>query len=149
MTPERRERMPRTILLGGAVVLAAWSIAILPRELRGRPSTPFDRTDPSLAAAFQFLSAARSAVPEGASATVVAEPRDAARETSLYEAAVALLGSEGRRVLPAAQWGAFTPGHELEAEYVLVIGPPPPAPPGVLVAAVPGGTVYRRTRPPA
>ena len=144
-----RRRLARTILVSGALVLVVWAFALVPRDFRGLPSTPFDRSDSSLAAAFRFLSAARPAVPVGASATVVAEPRDAARETSLYGAAVALL--DARRVLPAAQWGAFTPNHELEAEYVLVYGAPPAVAPGDLVTAVPGGAVYRRarSRPPA
>jgi hypothetical protein len=142
-----RDRLPGAILLGGAAILAAWGIALLPRQLPTPPATPFDRSDPALAASFRFLSAARGLLPAGATATVIAEPRDAGQETSLYGAAVALL--DGRTVLPAAQWGAFTPQHESQAEYVLVRGPLPSAPPGELVAAVEGGAVYRRKRPGA
>jgi hypothetical protein len=136
--------LPATILVAGAAALAVWSAAAVPRELRP-PATPFDRSDPRLAAAFRFLTDARALVPAGAAATVIAEPRDAGRETSLYGAAVAVL--DGRRVLPAAQWGAFEPQHEAEAEYVLVEGPPPASPPGALLGSVPGGGVYRRKRP--
>lgn len=140
-----RRRLPGTLLLAGAAVLAAWALAILPRDIRGFPATPFDRTDPALAPVFRCLTAARASVPREASVTVIAEPRDAARETSLYGAAVALL--DGRRVLPAAQWGAFTPGHELEADYVVVCGARPASPPGPLVAELPAGFLFRRNRP--
>jgi len=142
----KRRALPGAILLTGAAVLAGWSVASVPRDLRGLPATPFDRADPSLGNAFRFLSAAASAVPPGASATIVTEPRDATRESSLYGAAVALLGE--RRVLPAAQWNAFTPSNELEAEYVLVYGPRPASPPGPLIAAPPGGFVFRRSPRP-
>lgn len=138
-------RLPGAIFLAGAVILAASAIAILPWGARGLPATPFERTDPVLADAFRLLTAARATVPRGASVTVVGEPRDAVRETSLYGAAVALL--DDRRVLPAAQWGAFTPGHELEAEYVVVSGAKPATAPGTPVAELPGGFVFRRNRP--
>lgn len=137
-------RLPGTILIAGAAALALWSAAAVPLDLRRLPDTPFDRSDPNLASAFRFLSDARALVPRGAAATVVAEPRDAQRETSLYGTAVALL--DGVRVLPAAQWGVFEPQHEAEAEYVLVRGPAPASPPGALVGTVSGGAVYRRTR---
>lgn len=142
---DSRSRLSAAILLSGAALFSVWAVAVLPRDFHGLPATPFDRSDIPLAAAFRFLSAARETVPAGASATVIASPRDAVRETSLYGTAVAVL--DGRRVLPAAQWDEFTPRHELEAEYVIVYGARPAAAPGSLVAAVPGGTVYKRSRP--
>jgi hypothetical protein len=135
------------VLLAGAVLMALWAFAIVPRGPRPTPSTPFDRSNRPLADAFRFLSAARPLLPAGASVAVIAEPRDAGRETSLYGAAVGALPAQ--HVLPAAQWGAFTPNHELEAEYEIVYGPAPTpaAAPGVLVASIPGGSIYRRARP--
>lgn len=134
------------ILLAGSAVLAVWSVARLPplRDLGRAPATPFDRTEARGLAVptFLFLSRAAAVVPLGATATVVAQPRDPVAETALHPAGVALL--PGRRVFPAAQWNAFSPEYELQAEYVLVLGPPPPVPPGRLVLAGPGGTVWRR-----
>lgn len=137
-------RAPAAILLAGAVVLAGWALALVPRDFTRTPVTPFDRSDPRLAESFRFLSAAREALPPDAAVTVVAEPRDPVRETALYDAAVALLPP--RRTLPAAEWDSFTPRYELEAEYVLVFGPRPAAPPGTLLADLPGGFAYRRPR---
>jgi len=136
-----------SVLLAGAVLLALWAFAIVPRWPRPTPSTPFDRSNLPLADAFRLLSAARPLLPAGASVAVIAEPRDAVRETSLYGTAVGALPAQ--RVLPAAQWGVFTPRHELEAEYEIVYGPAPApaAAPGALVVSLPGGALYRRARP--
>jgi hypothetical protein len=142
-SPTPREAV---VLLGGSAVLALWALTRLPSppELFRPPATPFDRTQGHAASvpAFQFLSEAAKAVPRGATAAILAEPRDAARETTLHEEAVALL--PGRRVLPAAQWSFFTPEYEAQAEYLLVLGPPPAAPPGKLLLAGSGGTVWKR-----
>ncbi|MFN2634941.1 MAG: hypothetical protein ABR610_16140 [Thermoanaerobaculia bacterium] len=143
-------RSPESVvLLLGAGALAAWSFARLPepREMFRPAITPFDRTDSRTTAgpAFHFLSSAAPAVPAGAAAVAVTEPRDAARESALHGAAVALL--PGRRVLPGAQWNAFTPDYEAQAEYVLVLGPPPAVSPGTRLFEGAGGSVWKRRRP--
>lgn len=135
------------VLLGGSALLVLWAFARLPppRELFRPPATPFDHTVGREMArpAFLFLSDAARAVPKGATAAILAEPRDAVRETTLHAMAVALL--PGRRVLPAAQWSFFTPEYEAQADYLLVLGPPPPVPPGKLLLAGSGGTVWKRS----
>ncbi|MDQ2871192.1 MAG: hypothetical protein M3S32_10635 [Acidobacteriota bacterium] len=137
------------MLLAGAGVLAVWSFARLPspRDIFRPADTPFDRTDSRTTAgpAFHFLTSAARVVPAGVTAVAVTEPRDADREGALHGAAVALL--PGRRLLPGAQWGAFTPEYEAQAEYVLVLGPPPAASPGTLLFQGAGGSVWKRRRP--
>jgi hypothetical protein len=139
-------RWENAVLLAGAALWAGLSVSRLPPpgEILRLPATPVDRTRSAGAAVpvFLFFTHAAPAVPRGATATVVAEPRDAAMETVLHGAAVALL--PGRRVFPGAQWDVFTPGYESQGQYVLVFGPPPAAHPGRLVLVVPGGTVWRR-----
>jgi hypothetical protein len=136
------------ILLAGAALWTGLSISRLPPpgEIFRLPATPVDRTRSAGGAVpvYLFLTHAAAAVPRGATATVVAEPRNAAMESVLHSAAVALL--PGRRVFPAAQWDAFTPGYEAQAQYVLVFGATPATPPGELVLAVSGGSgsVWRR-----
>lgn len=141
-----RFRPENAILLAGAALWTGLSVARLPppTEILRLPATPVDRTRSARDAVpvFLFLQHAAPAVPRGATATVVAEPRDAVVETSLHGAGVALL--PGRRVFPGAQWDVFTPGYESQADYVLVFGPTPAAPPGRLLLVVPGGTVWRR-----
>lgn len=137
---------PAAVLLAGSAILAGWGLALVPKDLSSAPETPFDRSDPALAGSFRLMAAAARSLPPDASVTVIAEPRDAVRETALYDCAVALF--PGRRVLPAAQWDSFTPRHELEADYVLVAGPMSPGgAPGPLVAEVPGGRLFHRRRP--
>ncbi|MEP6768190.1 MAG: hypothetical protein ABJC61_05940 [Acidobacteriota bacterium] len=143
----RARPAPETlILLLGAGAVAVWSFARLPppRDLFQPASTPFDRTDSKMTAgaAFHFLSKAAPAVPPGAVAVAVTEPRNAAREGALHGAAVALL--PGRRVLPGAQWDVFTPEYEAQAEYVLVLGPAPASSPGTLLFEGAGGSVWKR-----
>jgi hypothetical protein len=142
----------RTILLAGAAVLLGIAAAQLPvpGELFRRPSTPYDRTDTREAApVFLLLSRAARFVPSGAAATVRAQPRNAERETMLHFFGVALL--PGRRVLPSAAWDQFTPEYEAQAEYIVMVGPPPP--PGsaeaeglALLHSDPAGTVWKRKR---
>ncbi len=145
----RARPAPETvILLLGAGALAVWSLARLPPlpEIFRPASTPFERThSKATAGAFHFLSNAAPAVPAGAVAVAVTEPRDAAREGALHGAAVALL--PGRRVLPGAQWNLFTPEYEAQAEYVLILGPPPAASPGTLLFEGAGGSVWKRRQP--
>ena len=144
----QRPRPESAVLILGAAVLGIWSVARLPppQELF-RVSTPFDRTDSraTAAPAFRFLSRAAILVPAGASAVILTEPRDAALESSLHRAAVALL--PGRRVLPGAEWGVFAPEYEAQADYVLVLGPAPAVPAGALLFEGAGGSVWMRRRP--
>lgn len=141
-----RYRLENSILLAGAALWAGLSISRLPPpgEMLRLPATPVDRTRYAGTSVpiYLFLTRSAPAVPRGATATVVAEPRNAVVESLLHPAAVALLPA--RRVFPAAQWDVFTPAYEAQGEYVLVFGPPPAAPPGHLVLEVPGGTVWKR-----
>ena len=134
------------ILLVGAIFMAVLSVRKLPgfRDLLHFPASPFDRCDPVAAPAFIFLQTAASQVPPGESATVMTEPRDAARESSLFGICVALL--PGRRLLPAAQWSVFTPELSEDAHYLIVFGPQPAAQPGTLVHGDSRGTVWKRER---
>lgn len=141
-----RVDLPFAILLGGSGALAVWAAVRLPppRDLASVPATPYEhsRLGPAVIPVFQLLSRATAAIPAGASVVLVAEPRDAVRETALHNYAVALLAD--RRVLPSAAWDAFTPQYEAEAEYVIVLGPTPARAPGALVGTFEGGTVWRR-----
>ncbi|HEY6051652.1 MAG TPA: hypothetical protein VIZ58_10410 [Thermoanaerobaculia bacterium] len=145
-------RAGNAILLAGAAVLLGIGAARLPvpRELLRRPATPFDRSDAPAAPAFRLLSRAAGVVPAGAVAAVRAQPRNAADETMLHFLGVALL--PGRRVLPAAAWSQFTPEYEAQAEYIVVVGPAPPAGYGAaerlrLLDSDPSGTVWKRASP--
>ena len=146
-------RASRAILLAGAAALLGIGTARLPapREIVRRPATPFDRSDSRQAApACLLLSHAAAVVPAGAVAAVRAEPRNAVEETMLHFLGVALL--PGRRVLPAAAWSQFTPEYDAQAEYIVVVGAPPPANYGGaerlrLVYSDPAGTVWKRASP--
>jgi hypothetical protein len=144
MTGER-ERISRGILFAGSAAFAVLAVIRLPvpREMFRPPRTPFDRTESSATAPeYLFLTHAAAVVPRGAVVTVRSEPRDPTRETVLHFKAVALL--PGRRVLPAAAWNVYTPEYDAQADYVLVFGPPPPAPPGRPILSDPNGTVWKR-----
>ena len=135
------------ILLGGAALLTALAIARLPPlpDLVHAPSTPFDRSAmPASAVSYRLFQAAAVVVPAGASVVALSQPRDAIRETALHREAVALL--PGRKVVPAALWGAPT-GRESEADFAIVAGGIPSPPPGRLLLEMPGGGVWRRVRP--
>jgi hypothetical protein len=134
------------LLLGGAALLTALAIARLPppADLLRAPSTPFDRSDPELAADYRLLQAAAAVIPPGASVAPLSQPRNPVRETELHRQAVALL--PGRKVIPAALWDVPT-GREAEADFLIVAGPRPSPPPGTLLAETPGGSVWRRVRP--
>jgi hypothetical protein len=141
-----RERVSRGILLAGSAAFAVLAVVRLPgpRELFRPPRTPFDRTESSSTAPeFLFLTHAGAVVPRGAVVTVRSEPRDPTHETVLHFKAVALL--PGRRVLPAAAWDVYTPEYDAQANYVLVFGPRPAAPPGLPLMTDPNGTVWKRT----
>ena len=135
------------LLLCGAALLTALAIARLPRfpDLLHPPSTPFDRSAmPASAVSYRLFQAAAAVVPAGASVAVLAQPRDAMRETALHREAVALL--PGRKVVPAALWGAPT-GRESEADFLIVAGGIPSPSPGTLLLGMPRGSVWRRVRP--
>ncbi len=144
-----RGSAPIGLLLAGAAALAAWSVARLPppAEILRAPETPYEHSDVRYTAGptFLFLTRVGPFVPRGATVTIYEEPRDPGRDGNLFEAGVALL--PGRRVLPAAQWGAFTPEDEAAAEYVVIQGTGPAVPPGRLVGALEKGTIWRRHRP--
>ena len=131
--------------LAGATVLFAATAAILPppRALLRAPSTPFDRSLARyLAPAFSLIAEARRVVPEGARVTVTSEPLDSALDNTTHRLGVALL--PGRAVFPAALFGTPSPEAASQAEYVVIVGLPPAAPPGELLLARPEGTVWRR-----
>jgi len=134
-------------LLASAALLTALAIARLPAfpDLLKAPSTPFDRSAmPASAVSYRLFQAAAAVVPAGASVAVLAQPRDAMRETALHREAVALL--PGRKVVPAALWGVPT-GRELEADFLIMAGEIPSPPPGKLLLEMPRGSVWRRVRP--
>lgn len=135
------------LLLGGAAALTVLSIAELPppAEILRAPSTPFDRTAAVAAATdFRLLWKAAAVIPQGATVSPLSQPRSVARETALAREAVALL--PGCRVLPAAIWDMPT-RLEDQAQFLIVVGPRPSLPLGVLVLEVPEGTVWRRQGP--
>jgi hypothetical protein len=134
------------LLLGGAAILTALALARLPRspDLFRAPSTPFDRSSPDAAALYRLFQAAAAVIPSGATVAPLSQPRHPVRETELHREAVALL--PGRKVIPAALWDQPT-GREAQADYLIVAGPRPSPPPGMLLAETPRGSVWRRVRP--
>jgi len=149
-TPEMKPRSDTIqffFLLAGAALLTTLAIVKLPPfpELIHAPSTPFDRSAmPASAVSYRIFQAAAAVVPAGASVAVLAQPRDAMRETALHREAVALL--PGRKVVPAALWGLPT-GRESQADFLIVAGEIPSPSPGKLLLEMPRGTVWRRVRP--
>ena len=142
----RPETSQLILFLGGAAALTALSLTQLPPlpDLLHAPSTLFDHSPPPAAAAqYRLFMEAAAAIPPGASVAAICEPRDAARETSLHREAFALL--PGRKVLAAAVWD--TPTHaEDQADFLIVVGKKPAAPPGRLALETPAGSVWRRGR---
>ncbi len=143
-----RSDLPQLLLLlGGASALTALSISRLPSlpDILRPPSTPYDRSQTAAAAAHHRLfweAAAR--IPRGFSVAPIAEPRDPAQETTLHREAVGLL--PGRKILPGAVWNQ--PTHlEGQADFLIVFGPSPSPPPGILVFETEKGSVWRRVRP--
>ena len=144
-----RERVRLGAPLLGAAILTAFAVATIPfsaSPLR-RPRTPFDRSAASsVAPMFALLTAARSTVPEGAVVVARTEPPNAVEETYFHRFALALL--PGRRVLPSAIYGVFTPASSWSsARYLLIVGPRPAAPPGALLLETPEGSVWLRSAP--
>ncbi len=142
----RPETSQLILFLGGAATLTALAVARLPplHDLLHAPSTPFDHSPPPAAAAqYRLFTEAAAGIPPGASVAAICEPRDAARETSFHREAFALL--PGRRVLAAAVWDAPTHAED-QADFLIVVGKKPAAPPGLFVLETPAGSVWRRGR---
>jgi hypothetical protein len=134
--------------LAGAAALAVVTAATLPppRALFRAPATPFDRSRARyLAPAFSLIAEARRVLPENARVTVTSEPPDPSLDNMTHRLGVALL--PGRSVYPAALFGKPSPEESARAEYVVVVGTAPQAPPGDLLLARPEGTVWRRRAP--
>ena len=133
----------------GAAILAAVTLATLPwqESLFRRPRTLFDRSaSKAVAPGYALVAAAEGIVPRGASVVVRTEPRDAFAETYYHRFADALL--PGRRALPASiDLHPVPPSYSAEAEYVLIVGARPSAPPGRLLLETPDGTIWRAGPP--
>lgn len=131
--------------LAGATVLIAATAAHLPPAgaLLHAPATPLDRSlSGNLAPAFVLITEARRIVPEGAGVTVTSEPSDPSLDNMTHRLGVALL--PGRSVYAAALFGLPTPEVASRAEYVIVVGAAPAAPPGELLLERSEGTIWRR-----
>lgn len=142
--PRPRADIPTVLTLLGAALLAAVAWRGLPYGAGlAAPPTPFTRASTSfLAPAYTLLLAAGPVVPAGASAVVLAEPRDAGLESHLFRVGLALL--PGRDVRPAAVLDTFTPSAAWDAaEYRIVVGKRPSPAEGTLVLSTPEGTVWR------
>jgi hypothetical protein len=146
MTADRNS-LAAWLALISAGVLVALALARLPRpaDWLPAPQTPFDRSEAWFAReSYLLLLEAATVVPPGAPVTIRREPADPAADTSLFQHAVALL--PGRRVLPAAILNMPTPELELQAEYLVLVGPRPGTPPGRLLSETAEGTIWRRSR---
>lgn len=147
MSGRRTLRLVSPLL--GAAVLTGFAIGSLPwkENLFRRPSTPFERSAArSVAPLFAILTAAQSVIPEGATVVARTEPPEAIQETYFHRFAISLLPR--RRVLPSAFYGGFVNAAVWQdAQYMILVGPRPAAPPGRLVLETPEGTVWRRDVP--
>jgi hypothetical protein len=138
---------PVAIALLGSALLAALALWHVPwKQGFARPRTLYDNSSArAVAPAYALLTAAALGIPQGASVVVRAEPPDAAMEMWYHRFAVALL--PGRRALPSAFYGSFTPPEVWrDAEYLVVIGPRPRPEPGRLLLETIDGTVWLRSR---
>jgi hypothetical protein len=140
----RRAPPLSTVALAGAALPLLAMLASLPSPLAlfHPPQTPYDRSKRHLVPAFVLLTEARSLVPAGASVTVTSEPPDPALDTDAHHMGVALL--PGRLVIPAALFGSARPDLARQAEYVVVVGGTPTAPPGDRLLTRKEGTLWRR-----
>ena len=148
--PRRRPTSAPVIApLLGASLLTLIAVRSVPWSEPGRwsPATPIDRSSSrALGPGYRLLLHAAGAVPTGASYVVRTEPADARMETFYHRLAVSLLPD--RRDYPAAEHSLFTtPESFRDAEYLIVVGPPPKETPGELVLQDPNGSVWRRRRP--
>jgi hypothetical protein len=144
-----RNQLPRlALVVVGAAVLVAHGIVRLPKRasLLELSNTPIDNSgNNDSAPRFRLLTEAARVVPRGASVFVGCTAPDSNRESYFYRFAVALLPE--RRVLPASLEGvAVTPSLEPQADFVVLLGARPAAPPGTLVRETPDGTVWRREK---
>ena len=129
--------------LAGATVLVAATAAYLPppRALLRAPATPLDRSlARHFAPAFALITEARRVVPPAACMTVTTEPPSLDNMTERL--GVALL--PGRSMCAASLSEKAAPDIVSRAEYVVVVGGAPAAPPGDLLFARPEGTVWRK-----
>ena len=98
-----------------------------------------------MAPGYALLAAAARVIPAGASVVVKTEPPDAVQETWYHRIAVALL--PGRKPRPAAFYGQPLSADVWGgAEYLVLVGARPAAPPGEEVLETADGTVWRRTK---
>ncbi|MEP6993538.1 MAG: hypothetical protein ABI968_03375 [Acidobacteriota bacterium] len=132
--------------LAGSAILVGCALASLPWRdgVLRRPRTPFDRSAArAVAPGYALLRDAAAVIPAGAALVALTEPRDPIQETYYYRFAVTLLPQ--RRVLPAAQYGAFVdPGTWKDAGFWILVGGKPVEPPGELLLETPEGSVWRR-----
>lgn len=147
MLRNRSKAAPVLPLLLGSALLAGqalWNVSW--REGIGWPATPLDRsTARALVPGYALLASAQRLIPPGAAVVVRTEPPDAAMETRYHRLAVSLL--PGRRALPSALLDRFTPPEAWrDAQYLVLVGPPPASPQGHLLLEAPQGTVWRRPR---
>jgi hypothetical protein len=133
--------------LAGAALLAALALRGLPWSAgSASPQTPFTHSStPFLEPAFVLLRDADARIPRGASAVLLAGPRDARLESHFYRLGLALLPE--REVLPGALFDQFTPaGTWAAAEYRIVVGSSPAEEEGTLVLRTPRGSIWRRSK---
>ncbi|MGH9399828.1 MAG: hypothetical protein ACRD00_05635 [Thermoanaerobaculia bacterium] len=141
----RAPRLTTTALTAAAVLLVATlTLPHMPSPLAllHPPQTPYDRSRPRFVPGFVLLTEARAVVPAGASVTVTSEPPDPALDADLHHLAAALL--PGRRLVPAALFGATRPDLARLADYVVVVGGTPAKPPGDRLLIRKDGSVWRR-----
>ncbi len=145
VAPQRPPKTSRAILLAGSALLIALSIRRLPApsEVLQAPATPYDHAASRDAVpALRLLRRAAAVIPAPGSVACRSEPSNATKDTSLYRYAVAML--PGRTVWPAALWDVSSPELQARAEYLVVLGGSPAAPPGEILLETPDGTVWRR-----
>ena len=140
----RAHRITVAALASAAVLFVITTTTLPPlRALLRAPETPFDRSlAHHVAPAFALIAEARRVVPEGSSVTVTSEPVDPSLDTMTHRLGVALLPVCS--VYPAALDGQPRPDFSSQAEYIIVVGAVPAAPPGDLLFKGPKGTVWRR-----
>ena len=134
------------MLLGGAALLAAMSLAAVPWK-RGfaPPRTRFDASSSRfLVPGYELIEDAAAVIPRGASFAVRTEPPSAVFEDLYQRLGVALLPE--RRSRPNAVSGLPASSEwPREADYLIVVGPAARDAKGDVVLETPRGTVRRRT----
>jgi hypothetical protein len=143
----QRAKVASVLTAAGTALLTGLAIARLPppHVWLQPPETPFDRSGAwDARGPFLLLRRAASIVPRGASVAVRTQSGDPSADTYLFRDAVGLL--PGRRVLPAARWGAPTPELARQAQFLVLLGPLPTTPEGELLLSTPEGTIWRMSR---